>query len=50
MVVPEKNNETFSMVNKTLLLSWIELHTVGKKSIRALETFRVQKLILNATS
>ena len=25
-------------------------HTVGKKSIRALEIFRVQKLILNATS
>ena len=24
--------------------------TVGKKSIRALEIFRVQKLILNATS
>ena len=26
------------------------LYTVGKKSIRALEIFRVQKLILNATS
>ena len=25
-------------------------NTVGKKSIRALEIFRVQKLILNATS
>ena len=28
----------------------LTLHTVGKKSIRALEIFRVQKLILNATS
>ena len=27
-----------------------EESTVGKKSIRALEIFRVQKLILNATS
>ena len=28
----------------------IDRDTVGKKSIRALEIFRVQKLILNATS
>ena len=29
---------------------YIYIYTVGKKSIRALEIFRVQKLILNATS
>ena len=45
-----KNSKT--RVARNLCLSSLAkfVYTVGKKSIRALEIFRVQKLILNATS
>ena len=53
----QKYRITFSFIQSRLGKFIIQFHdilikedTVGKKSIRALEIFRVQKLILNETS
>ena len=37
-------------INQVMTFRLYTAYTVGKKSIRALEIFRVQKLILNTTS
>ena len=42
-----ENTVSIQLTEKIAQAHW---NTVGKKSIRALEIFRVQKLILNATS
>ena len=49
MMWPSQN---FLLYNGTVIKMQVNewINTVGKKSIRALEIFRVQKLILNATS
>ena len=39
-----------TLFNVTNVKKTIQFHTPRQKSIRALEIFRVQKLILNATS